>query len=210
MKKNEQSDFGARLRQAFGDLPNIEIANKLEVSGPAITNYMAGRIPSADTLVTISRLTNCSLHWLLTGEGPENFKGLKEQLTVAEPHFKGLKTQLAAKPQAPFQNLLKQAQAELPAPDAYGFTLAERKVIQKIADGSGISFEEAVEQLAREALFAKGIGEMPAQVAVPVFNMIDADIDARIFSYLDHLPQPTQQAETQRLIGALVTRAAAA
>lgn len=90
------------------------------------------------------------------------------------------------------------------------FDETERAAIQKIATGGRISFEEAVGQLVREALFAKGVGKMPAQVAVREFNMVDADIDARIFSYLEHLPQPTQQAETQRLIGALVTRAAAA
>lgn len=85
----------------------------------------------------------------------------------------------------------------------------ERKVIQEIAKTGGISFEEAVAQLVREALAMKGFGEMPGVMPIPVFNMIDEDIDARIFSHLDHLPKPTRQAETQRLIGALVTRAAA-
>lgn len=35
----------------------------------AVKNYIDGRIPPADELVSISHLTGCSVHWLLTGEG---------------------------------------------------------------------------------------------------------------------------------------------
>jgi len=89
------------------------------------------------------------------------------------------------------------------------FDTADRKIVQDIADAGGISFEEAVVHLVREALAHKGFGQMPGWIPVPVFNMIDEDIDARIFSHLEKLPEPTRQAETQRLIGALVTKAAA-
>lgn len=203
-----------RIVKSFADSHQIsdvtQISEILGLSYQSVHKWKSGLLPSIDTLLRISDLTNSSIHWLLTGEGPKNFKGLKEQLAASEPYFKGLKEQLAAKPQEPFQNLLKQDQAEPFTSADFGFSLAEIEVIQKIADGSGMSFEEAVGQLVREALFAKGVGKMPDQVAVPEFNMIDADIDTRIFSYLEHLPQPTQQAETQRLIGALVTRAAGA
>jgi transcriptional regulator with XRE-family HTH domain len=63
------SPFGERLRQAFNNASNAEIARKLGVSEPAIGNYVKGRIPDADKLLQISTLTGCNLHWLLTGEG---------------------------------------------------------------------------------------------------------------------------------------------
>ncbi|HYE72587.1 MAG TPA: helix-turn-helix domain-containing protein [Blastocatellia bacterium] len=69
MKKKIESEFGARLREAFGNAKNAEIARRLGVSEPAVKNYMEGRVPPSDTLVKIADLTNCSLHWLLTGEG---------------------------------------------------------------------------------------------------------------------------------------------
>jgi transcriptional regulator with XRE-family HTH domain len=63
------STFGERLRKAFNDASNAEIARKIGVSEPAVGNYIKGRIPDADRLIEISNLTGCSLHWLLTGEG---------------------------------------------------------------------------------------------------------------------------------------------
>jgi transcriptional regulator with XRE-family HTH domain len=61
--------FGRRLRMAFDGASNAEIARKLNVTKSTIGNYMDGRIPPAETLIEISRLTSCSLHWLITGEG---------------------------------------------------------------------------------------------------------------------------------------------
>lgn len=63
------SDFGRRLKEAFKNSTNQSIAEKLGVTKSALTAYMQGRIPPADKLIEISRLTNCNLHWLLTGEG---------------------------------------------------------------------------------------------------------------------------------------------
>lgn len=61
--------FGLRLKEAFTGAQNKEIAHKLGVSNSAITTYMNGRVPPHGTLVEISRLTSCSIHWLVTGEG---------------------------------------------------------------------------------------------------------------------------------------------
>jgi transcriptional regulator with XRE-family HTH domain len=62
--------FGERLRHAFQGATNIEISEQLKVSKSAVSNYVGGRVPDSETLIEISRLTKCNLHWLLTGEGP--------------------------------------------------------------------------------------------------------------------------------------------
>lgn len=72
-------DFGSRLKEAFDNKPNTEIARELEVSDSAVTLYLKGRIPSASTLIEISNLTNCSIHWLLTGIGERKIKNSKSK-----------------------------------------------------------------------------------------------------------------------------------
>jgi len=64
------SSFGERLKEAFGNIPNKEIASLLRVSSPAITAYLKGRIPPAEKLIEVANFTGCNLHWLLTGKGP--------------------------------------------------------------------------------------------------------------------------------------------
>jgi hypothetical protein len=71
IKTADREGFGKRLREAFGGAKNVEIAERLGKSEPAIKNYIDGRIPQADDLVVISSLTGCSVHWLVTGEGPK-------------------------------------------------------------------------------------------------------------------------------------------
>lgn len=66
----EKSSFGHRLRLVFGNAKYAQIAEKIGVSEATVKVYMAGRVPDADKLANIARLTNCNLHWLLTGEGP--------------------------------------------------------------------------------------------------------------------------------------------
>jgi transcriptional regulator with XRE-family HTH domain len=63
--------FGDRLRIAFGGVSNVDIARRLNLTKSTVGNYIDGRIPPAETLIEISKLTNCSLHWLITGEGPQ-------------------------------------------------------------------------------------------------------------------------------------------
>jgi chromosome partitioning protein len=70
----KQSSFGIRLKKAFHGAQNKEIAVRLGVSNAAVTTYVQGRIPPPDVLLRIHRLTGCSLHWLMTGEGPEEAK----------------------------------------------------------------------------------------------------------------------------------------
>lgn len=88
------------------------------------------------------------------------------------------------------------------------FEVGDRKVIQDIAEAGGISFDETIVHLVREALALKGFGEMPGWIPVPVFETMPEDIERQVFQHLDNLPESTRMAETKKLIGALVTRAA--
>jgi SOS-response transcriptional repressor LexA len=67
----DKSGFGERLKKAFGNATNTEIAEKIGSSSSAITNYIKGRIPELDILDVIAHSTRCSLHWLLTGKGQQ-------------------------------------------------------------------------------------------------------------------------------------------
>lgn len=63
------SSFGERLKVAFRGAKNYEIARKMGVSDAAVKNYVDGRVPNAEILLLIRRLTGCNLDWLLSGEG---------------------------------------------------------------------------------------------------------------------------------------------
>lgn len=65
----EKTTFGQRLKLAFGNAKNAEIARKIGVGETAVSNYLSGRVPDAEKLVAIRNSTNCDLNWLLTGEG---------------------------------------------------------------------------------------------------------------------------------------------
>jgi chromosome partitioning protein len=76
VNQHKRSPFGYRLKEAFQGIPNKEIAKKIGVSNSAVTTYMLGRVPPAEMLTEISRLTGCSIHWLITGDG-EKFVNLE-------------------------------------------------------------------------------------------------------------------------------------
>ena len=73
ISKEFQNSFAERLKEAFNQASNKFIADKLGVGKAAVTAYMQGRIPPYNKLIEISRITNCNLHWLLTGEGGKLF-----------------------------------------------------------------------------------------------------------------------------------------
>lgn len=79
----QTSEFGQRLREAFNGAKNVEIARKLGLTGGAVKHYIEGRIPSAELLIVISKMTNCSLDWLLTGVLP---KHINEKKTLPAPN----------------------------------------------------------------------------------------------------------------------------
>ena len=75
-------EFPVRFRAAFHNAKMAEIARQLGITGPAVKNYLIGRIPPAETLLQVQKLTGCSLHWLLTGEGPRESSQLVASGTV--------------------------------------------------------------------------------------------------------------------------------
>ncbi len=64
----QMSSFGERLKIAFQNARNAEIARKIGVSEPAIKKYMSGSMPSLDKLILIKNLTGRSLDWLIEGK----------------------------------------------------------------------------------------------------------------------------------------------
>lgn len=85
MRIEGKGGFGSRLREAFNNAKNVDIASKLGVTEAAVRNYIDGRIPSAEMLVAISERTNCSIHWLVTGEGPKHL--VKRDLLPGEEPY---------------------------------------------------------------------------------------------------------------------------
>lgn len=78
MKSSRPTGFGSRLRQAFGERSNVEIARLLGVSNSTLTDYMKGKtFPTAEGLLRIAEITKHSIHWLLTGEGTDNLDPLR-------------------------------------------------------------------------------------------------------------------------------------
>jgi len=70
------------MRAAFGGISNVEIADEMKKTPSAITNYMDGRV-TLPLVMEISKLTGCSVDWLLTGEG-EKFITQEKQITLDE------------------------------------------------------------------------------------------------------------------------------
>jgi transcriptional regulator with XRE-family HTH domain len=62
--------FWDRLQEAFETSKAPEIARRLGLEKQAVYKWRDGSLPALDTLLAISETTGCSLHWLLTGEGP--------------------------------------------------------------------------------------------------------------------------------------------
>lgn len=62
------STFGERLKIAFNNARNADIARKLQISEPAVKKYMSGSLPSIENLILIKNLTGRSLDWLIQGE----------------------------------------------------------------------------------------------------------------------------------------------
>jgi cellulose biosynthesis protein BcsQ len=63
--------FPERLRAAFNDARNTDIARQLGVSKATVTLYMGGRLPPSEVLLKIAEETGCNLHWLMIGQGPK-------------------------------------------------------------------------------------------------------------------------------------------
>ncbi|GAB4374366.1 MAG: hypothetical protein Kow0042_18890 [Calditrichia bacterium] len=53
-----------------------DLADTLQISQPAISLYLQGRMPPADVLYRIAQLGGTTVEWLLTGEGGEPASGM--------------------------------------------------------------------------------------------------------------------------------------
>jgi phage repressor protein C with HTH and peptisase S24 domain len=66
-----KSESGNRIKHARGNDTQREFAKNLGFSSSYISEVESGKTkPSLELLIRISQVTNYSLHWLLTGEGP--------------------------------------------------------------------------------------------------------------------------------------------
>lgn len=70
----EDNDFVVRLVEVCGTSKPAEISRMLDVSYQAAKNYLRGRLPDSNVLLTISERTSYSIHWLITGEGKKFVK----------------------------------------------------------------------------------------------------------------------------------------
>ena len=65
----ENFDFVERFIEVCETDKPVEIKRLLNISDQAARNYLAGRFPTPDILITIAEQTPYSIHWLLTGNG---------------------------------------------------------------------------------------------------------------------------------------------
>jgi phage repressor protein C with HTH and peptisase S24 domain len=70
-KKIVKSEIGNRVKQVRGKDTQKEFSKILGFSSSYLSEVESGKTkPSLELLMRISQITNYSLHWLLTGEGP--------------------------------------------------------------------------------------------------------------------------------------------
>jgi phage repressor protein C with HTH and peptisase S24 domain len=82
-KKIVKSEIGNRIRRTRGKDTQKEFAKKLVFSSSYLSEVESGKTkPSLELLLKISSITNYSLHWLLTGQGPLFIEAT--ELTVRE------------------------------------------------------------------------------------------------------------------------------
>jgi len=87
-------------------LTQKQLAEKLQVTQPAISKYLQGRIPPPPVLLKLSQLSGVSMEWLLTGQSlsPENNKISESQAAYGRPVI--LAERISLLPQAIRQQLL--------------------------------------------------------------------------------------------------------
>lgn len=75
----EENNFVERLIEVCGTSKPAEISRMLNVSYQAAKNYLQGRLPDSCVLLTISKQTKYSIHWLITGEGKKFVENHREK-----------------------------------------------------------------------------------------------------------------------------------
>lgn len=82
---SENNNFVERLIEVCGTSKPAEMSRLLDVSYQAAKNYLQGRLPDSNVLLTISERTTYSIHWLVTGEG-------KKFVEISEKKGRGIFT----------------------------------------------------------------------------------------------------------------------
>ena len=67
--REENKNFTGRFIEVCGTSEPAKIQRLLDISYQAAKNYLQGRTPDSNVLLTIADRTPYSIHWLLTGEG---------------------------------------------------------------------------------------------------------------------------------------------
>jgi hypothetical protein len=69
VKVEQNISFIRRFVEVCGSSQPADVARLLNISYQAAKNYLQGRLPDSNVLISISRQTPYSIHWLLTGKG---------------------------------------------------------------------------------------------------------------------------------------------
>ena len=83
MDKNHE--FVARFVEVCGTSQPAKIQRLLNISYQTAKNYLQGRLPQSDMLISISETTSYSIDWLLTGRGKKFIEDLSSQDTQILP-----------------------------------------------------------------------------------------------------------------------------
>jgi transcriptional regulator with XRE-family HTH domain len=67
-----------------------EFARQLQITQPAVSKYLNGRIPPATVLFKLAKITNTSIEWILTGQHKSSPKPgyIAEPMTHYQIHSK--------------------------------------------------------------------------------------------------------------------------
>ena len=55
-----------------------ELARQLNITQPAVSKYLQGRIPPADVLLQLARMSRVNIEWILTGGSSERHSQVSE------------------------------------------------------------------------------------------------------------------------------------
>ncbi|MCP9496262.1 MAG: helix-turn-helix domain-containing protein [Pyrinomonadaceae bacterium MAG19_C2-C3] len=72
----QHAEFTKRFIAACGSSEPAEIARNLGIPYQSAKNYLQGRLPATEVLLTIVEKTGVSLDWLITGRGPKYPNGI--------------------------------------------------------------------------------------------------------------------------------------
>ena len=77
----ENKSFTDRFIEICGTSEPAKIQRLLGISYQAAKNYVQGRMPDSNVLITIAQRTPYSIHWLLTGVGEKLVAGYQDEDT---------------------------------------------------------------------------------------------------------------------------------